>query len=225
VAVAESLNEEDAAMTRAVTVVFVVLAITTNTHAQSALTVDHPLEFTRTELFRSLEWPEALLDAEAAEELEEGFMGSLTDGRIGLRPLLALAPDKLNDAEESGNSKPPAFALITRAEGRTFVAVTRPGTNAGTGDRVVLQRLLVSDVLKGRQFSLTVYKDQAFDENTFEFLGVGARLLARPPIDLFGWRLRVQVFGSYHPEYGGTGYLTISGGHAPPPAVFADPMR
>ncbi len=214
-------------MTREVTVVLVVLAITATTHAQSTLTVDHPLEVARDELFRSLEWPEALLDADAEEELENGFMGSLTNGRLGLRPLLALAPDKLNlnDAEGGGSSKPPAFALITRAEGRTFVAVTRPGARAGTGDRVVLQRLLVSDVLKGRQFSLTVYKDHAFDENTFKFLGVGARLLARPPIRLFGWWLRVQVFGSYHPEYGGTGYLTISGSQSPAAPVLADPVR
>ncbi len=92
--------------------------------------------------------------------------------------------------------------------------MTRAGAQAGPWDSVLLQRLLVSDLLKGRQFSLTVYKDHAFDENTFRFLGVGARLMVRPTLDLFGWRLSWQVFASYHPDYGGTGYVTVSAGRS-----------
>jgi len=210
VVVADSQDREDAALTTAIAVVLVVLAIASEARSQGSLSADHPLRLAGEELLRSLEWPPSL-EASEAGQLDEGFLNCLTSGRIGLRPIIRFAAA---ESEKSAESKPPAFALVARAEGRTFVAVTRAGAQGGPGDDVLLQRLLVSDLLKGRQFSLTVYKDHAFDENTFRFLGVGARLMVRPTLDLFGWRLSWQVFASYHPDYGGTGYITVSGGRS-----------
>jgi len=218
---ADSQDREDAALTTAITVVLVVLAIASQARAQGSLSADHPLQVTGAELLRSLEWPPSLETSEAGQ-LNEGVFNYLTSGRIGLRPVIRLVPA---ESEKGAGSKPPAFAFVARAEGRTFVAVTRPGAKAGPWDNVLLQRLLVSDLLKGRQFSLTVYKDHAFGENTFRFLGVGARLMVRPALDLFGWRLSWQVFASYHPDYGGTGYVTVSGSRSVPPRETTESME
>jgi len=221
VVVADSRDREDAALTTAITVVLVVLAIASEARSQGSLSADHPLRLAGEELLRSLEWPPSL-EASEADQLDEGVLNYLTSSRIGLRPVIRLAAaEPVMGAE----SKPPAFAFVARAEGRTFVAVTRAGAKAGPGDDVLLQRLLVSDLLKGRQFSLTVYKDHAFDENTFRFLGVGARLMVRPTLDLFGWRLSWQVFASYHPDYGGTGYVTVSGGRLVAPRETTESME
>ena len=209
---ADSQDREDAALIAALTIVLAVLAIGGEASAQGSLSADHPLQVRGAELLRSLEWPASLETSEAGQ-LDEGVVNYLTSGRVGLRPVIRFVAA---GSEKGGESKPPAFAFVARAEGRTFVAVTRPSAQAGPSDNVLLQRLLVSDLLKGRQFSLTVYKDYAFDENTFRFLGVGARLMARPALDLFGWRLSWQVFGSYHPDYGGTGYITVSAGRSVP---------
>jgi hypothetical protein len=199
-------------MTAAITVALVILAVAVEARAEDSLAAYHPLQVAREELFRSLEWPPSL-EASVADQLDDSVLKDLTNGRIGLRPVIRLVPA---DLEEGTQAKPPAFALVARAEGRTLVAVTRPGAQIGPSDNVLLQRVLVSDLLKGRRFSLTVYKDHAFDEHTFRFLGVGARLRVRPSLELFGWRLNWQVFGSYHPDYGATGYVTVTAGRAVP---------
>jgi hypothetical protein len=149
-----------------------------------------------------------------------GLLEYLANRQIGLRPLFTLVPPEPREEDESG---PPTFALVARAKGRTLVSLTRPGTKIGPEDDLVLQRMVVSDLLQGHRFSLTVHNDHVLGARALRFLGVGARLTARPEIKVRGWRLTFELFGSYHPNYGGTGYLAISGGAPAPPIPTALP--
>jgi hypothetical protein len=143
------------------------------------------------------------------------FIDHLGRTEIGLRPLFALLPA----TREVGDSTAPTFALIARAYGRAVVSLTRPGVQSDTGQRLVLQRTLVSDLLEGRRFALTVYEDHALSASATRFVGVGARMTLRPTLRVYGWRLRLELLGSYDLTGGPAAYLALSGGLAAPSVV------
>ena len=80
-----------------------------------------------------------------------------------------------------------------------------------------MQRTLVSDLLAGRQFSLTVYEDHTIGDSTARLMGFGTRLTYRPP----GWPVRLEVLGSYDFDAGASAYLSITGILAAPPLPAA----
>ncbi len=168
----------------------------------------HPLHLSSEEVFRLFE----TTDDSKPKDVNAFYdkVGDRLKGRIGLRPLLTLLPTE-TDEQKDGETEPPTFALIARAKGGTLVSLTRPGASVDPQDRLFLQRTVVSDILNERGFSLAVYEDHALDGDALRFLGIGARLQARPAMRLFGWGLRLQLFGSFHPEHGGTAYVAISG--------------
>jgi hypothetical protein len=172
------------------------------------------LRLATTQLLRLLESRTPLPPAES--DPLRGFLERLRTRPVGLRPLFTLLPA---EPQLGGESMLPTFALVARAEGRTFVSLTRPDAKVDPGDRVILHRLLVSDLLEGRRFSLTVYEDHALDRDAARFLGVGARLSFRPAVSVGGWRLRVELFGSYDVDHGGTAYLALTGRLGAPPLV------
>jgi hypothetical protein len=132
---------------------------------------------------------------------------------IGVRPVLTLLPPE-QDAERAGVL--PTFALFARAHGRTLVSLTRVQARADTGQEVVMQRTLVSDLFAGKQFSLTVYEDHVLGETATRLMGIGTRMTFRPALDIAGWRLRLEALASYSPDDGPSGYLAITGAlHAP----------
>jgi hypothetical protein len=169
----------------------------------------HPLHLSSEEVFQLFEHAD-----ESEPKDVSGFydkVGERLKGRIGLRPLFTLLPTETDKQRNKGEAEPPTFALVARANGGTLVSLTRPGASADPEDRLFLQRTLVSDLINQRGFSLAVYEDHALDGDALRFLGIGARLQARPALRLFGWGLRLQLFGSFHPEHGGTAYVAISG--------------
>jgi hypothetical protein len=108
------------------------------------------------------------------------------------------------------------------------ISLTRPSSKVDPDDRLVFQRTLVSDLFEGQRFSLTVFEDHALSNSAAELLGVGARLMFRPTFGVFGWRARVEMFVSYDPDDGPTGYVGIAGRGPQPPArllPFADPAQ
>jgi len=168
----------------------------------------HPLQLSSDEIFELFEKS----DDSTPKEVD-GFYDRIGDhlkGRIGLRPWITLLPTETNERKD-GKTEFPTFALIARASGGTLVSFTRPGTSVDPEDRLFLQRTLVSDIMNERGFSLAVYEDHALDGNALRFLGIGARLQARPALRLLGWGLRLQLFTSFHPEHGATAYVAISG--------------
>jgi hypothetical protein len=168
----------------------------------------HPLHLSSEEIFELFEHA----DESKPKDVDRFYdsVGDRLKGRIGLTPLITLLPTETGH-DEKGEEEPPTFALIARAKGGTLVSLTRPGASVDPQDRLFLQRTVVSDILNERGFSLAVYEDHALDGNALRFLGIGARLQARPTVRLFGWGLRLQLFGSFHPEHGGTAYVAISG--------------
>ena len=142
------------------------------------------------------------------------FIDRLRHTEIGVRPFFALLPA----AREVGEPTAPTFALIARAYGRALVSLTRPGVKVDSGQRLVLQRTLVSDLFEGRRFALTVYEDHALSGNATRFVGLGARMTMRPTLRVYGWRLRFELVGSYDLSGGPTAYLALTGA-LPPPSV------
>jgi hypothetical protein len=168
----------------------------------------HPLQLSSEEVFELFEHA----DESKPKDVDRFYdsVGDRLKGRIGLTPLVTLLPTE-SRKDRKGEQEPPTFAFIARAKGGTLVSFTRPGASADPDDRLFLQRTLVSDLVNQRGFSLAVYEDHALDGDALRFLGIGARLQARPALRLFGWGLRLQLFGSFHPEHGGTAYVAISG--------------
>lgn len=142
----------------------------------------------------------------------EAFAERLSNARIGLGPLLMLAPDhRLKpEKEEPGDSKIPALALLVRAKGRALVTVAGTSTDATSGDDLILHRSIVSDLFKSQRYSLSVYEDHVLGDRALRFLGIGTRLRAKPGVELFGRKLRFDFYGSYHPSHGAAGYFTVS---------------
>ena len=133
---------------------------------------------------------------------------------IGLRPLVTLLPTR---SEDGRSAELPTIALFARAQGRTLVSLTRVQARPDDGQEIVMQRTLVSDLLAGRQFSLTVYEDHTIGDSTARLMGFGTRLTYRPP----GWPVRLEVLGSYDFDAGASAYLSITGILAAPPLPAA----
>jgi hypothetical protein len=129
---------------------------------------------------------------------------------IGLRPLVTLLPTPSDDGR---TAELPTVAIFARAQGRTLVSLTRVQARADDGQEIVMQRTLVSDLLAGRQFSLTVYEDHTIGAAAARLMGFGTRLTFRPP----GWPVRLEVLGSYGLDAGASAYLSITGIFAAPP--------
>ena len=127
---------------------------------------------------------------------------------VGVRPLLTLLPP---DADDRRAARFPTIALFARAYGTTIVSLTRVQARTDAGQDVVMQRTLVSDLLAGRRFSLTVYEDHTLGDTATRLMGFGGKMTFRPTLDVAGWRLRFEVLGSYGLDAGVTGYLAVTG--------------
>jgi hypothetical protein len=149
-----------------------------------------------------------------AEKFVDRIVDYVQREKLGIRGLFTLLPA---ESPVLGEIKPPRFAFVARAMGRTIVSLTQPGSPNDREDHVLLQRWLVSDLLKGRRYSLTVYKEDSVDKDALRFLGVGARLLLRPDFRIANWQFRIEVFGSYHPDHAATAYIALSGRAFAPP--------
>lgn len=143
------------------------------------------------------------------------ILDQLTKREIDLRPFFTLLPAATSPPTRT-ESMIPMFAFGARVQGRTLVAFTRPGAPVDADDDVVYQRVVASDLIQGRRFSVTVYEDHALGKNSAQMLGVGTRVTFRPALDLGGWRARFELFGSYDVTAGATGYFGIVA--KPPPA-------
>lgn len=127
---------------------------------------------------------------------------------VGVRPLLTLLPP---DAEDQRAARFPTIALFARAYGATLISLTRVQARPDDGQNVVMQRTLVSDLLAGRRFSLTVYEDHTLGDAETRLMGFGARMMFRPSLDVAGWRLRFEVLGAYDLQEGASAYLAVTG--------------
>lgn len=145
----------------------------------------------------------------------ERFLNQLVDylehKELGVGSLFTLLPAEAQEVGEPGEVEPPRFAFVARAGGRTLVSLTKLGSTADQEDRVLHQRWLISDLVKGRRYSLTVYKEHTLDKDALRFLGVGARLMLRPDIEVAGWRFGFEMYGSYHPDHQATAYFALTG--------------
>ena len=147
------------------------------------------------------------------------LLDQLTKREINFAPFFTLLPAAPATRTRS-ESRMPMFAFGARVQGRTLVAFTRPGAPIDPDDEVVYQRIVASDLIQGRRFSVTVYEDHVVGKNSAQMLGVGARVTFRPVLSVAGWRARLEVLGSYDVTAGATGYLGIVAKMppAPPPA-------
>jgi hypothetical protein len=141
---------------------------------------------------------------------------------IGWRPVLSLLPS--GSGNESGGD-PPIFALIARAHDRTLISLTQPGVRLDAEQKLVLQRFVISDLVRGRRLSLTVYEDHALGASALRLVGVGGRVTFRPSVTLGGWRFRLELLATYNPGAGSSAYLALSGRLPPPPAVQVPTTR
>lgn len=175
-----------------------------------------PLHLRTVELFDLLGSPEA---PPPLRDPLTRLLDHLRKSELGWRPLFILLPS----VRETTAPELPTFALIARARGRTLVSVTRPGARAESGQNLVLQRTLVSDLLAGRRFALTVYEDHALSPSASRFVGLGARMTLRPTVQVYGWRLRLEMLGSYDLDGGPAAYLAVSGALQAPSLVVPVP--
>ncbi len=129
---------------------------------------------------------------------------------VGLWPIATLVPPP---ADGGRNAELPTLALFARAQGRTLVSLTRVQARPDAGQEIVMQRTIVSDLLAGRRFSLTVYEDHAISDAAARLMGIGTRLTLRPA----GWPFRVEVLGAYDVDAGASAYVAITGVFAAPP--------
>jgi hypothetical protein len=167
----------------------------------------HLLHLNTRELFELFESPDRSLDPEN-EDVNDRILDHIENDRIGMGWLTLLPGEKAKPGE---NSEPPMFGLVAKAGGSTLVSLTRPGAAVDPDDRVFLQRTVVSNLVESHRFAVSVYEDHALDDDALKFVGFGARFTARPGLNIFGWGLRLQLFGSFHPSHGGTAYLAITG--------------
>jgi len=181
----------------------------------------HPLQLSSEELFRLFETSDESTPRDL-DRLYDNFLDHVENDRVSLSGFLTLLPGDGNEKREDEEADPPTFAFVAKAKGSTLVSFTRPGASIDPEDRVFLQRTVVTDILDERAFSLAVYEDHALDGDALRFVGIGARVIARPALRILGWGLRLQFFGSFHPEHGGTAYVAISGR---PGAIMDRTMR
>ena len=137
----------------------------------------------------------------------------------GLPPFFTLVAPPAPASGDGAEAKPPLLAFGARMQGRTLVAFTRPGTKVDPDDRVVYQRLVISDLFEGRRFSVTVYEDHALGSSDSQVLGFGARLMLRPALEVGGWRARVELFASYDMTLGAMGYIGVTARAPTPPSL------
>jgi hypothetical protein len=168
---------------------------------------NHLLHLNTRELFELFEHPDRSDDPEV-KAFNDGVLDRIEHGGFGTR-WLALLPSEKPTSDDA--AAPPMFGLVAKVEGSTLVSLTRPGVTVDPDDRVFLQRTVVSNLWDHRQLALSVYEDHALDDDQLKFVGFGARVTARPDLNVFGWSLRMQLFGSFHPSHGGTAYLAITG--------------
>ena len=178
----------------------------------------HLLHLSSSEVFKLLERPDDSEPA-AVKKFNDSVADHIANDRVELGRLFTLLPSK---PDKKGDPRPPTFAFVARATGGTLVSLTRPGASVDPDDRLFLQRTVVSDIMSQQKFSVSIYEDHALDGQALKFVGIGARLAARPTLKLFGWGLRLQLFGSYHPEHGGTAYFAISGRSGDAPGEIED---
>ena len=169
---------------------------------------NHPLHLNTRELFELFEHPDDSEDPEL-EKFNDSVLDRIENGRIGLGWLALMPSEKTKPGEDV--EEPPMFGLVAKANGSTLVSLTRPGVTVDPEDRVFLQRTVVSNLWEQQKFALSVYEDHALDDDQLKFVGFGARVTARPGLKIFGWGVRLQLFGSFHPSHGGTAYLAITG--------------
>jgi hypothetical protein len=221
-------------MAWAIVLLVVFIASAHDAHAGERRSGDRSLHLATPELLSMLD-PTAFPSspaAPAAAPIEQTFehgdrrgramfaiLDQLTKREIDLRPFFTLLPAAPAPRART-DSMMPMVAFGARVQGRTLVAFTRPGAPVDPDDNVVYQRIVASDLIQGRRFSVTVYEDHALGKNSAQMLGVGARLTFRPTLDVAGWRTRIELFGSYDLTAGATGYLGIvaKAPPAPPPA-------
>jgi hypothetical protein len=137
----------------------------------------------------------------------------------GLAPMITLLTPPVAVGRERDDTTAPLLAFGARVQGTTLVAFTRPGTKSDPDDRVVYQRLVASNLLHGRSFSVTVYEDHALGPSATQILGFGAHLTLRPMLEIHGWRAHVEIFASYDVTQGATGFVALVG-H---PSLLAPP--
>jgi hypothetical protein len=170
----------------------------------------HPLQLSSEDLFQLFEASDDSPPGEL-DRLYDNFLDHVENDRVSLRGFVTLLPGGRDEKREDDEADPPTFAFIAKAKGSTLVSFTRPGASIDPEDRVFLQRTVVTDILDERAFSLAVYEDHALDGGALRLVGFGARVIARPALRILGWGFRLQLFGSFHPEHGGTAYVAISG--------------
>jgi hypothetical protein len=137
------------------------------------------------------------------------FLAHVKRNPVGVKPLVTLLPPESNEA---GRGQLPTLAIVARARGRTLISLTRQA-RADDGQDVVMQRTIVSDLLAGQRFSLTVYEDHAISEATTRLMGLGTRVTYRPS----GWPFRVELMTSYDLDAGASGFLAITSVFGAPP--------
>jgi hypothetical protein len=220
-----------------------VLIAATGASAEDRLR-SHPLRRSSDEFFRNYQQgPDSYQNgstggAPAAESPTARLMKRVDAAEIGLRPLFTLLPAEatkprqdavrnplgpsrtVDPVDPSSDLAPPTFALVARATGGTLVSFTRPASQSDPRERMLYQRTLVSDLFQDRRVSLSVYEDHALDGSALRFLGIGGRVTPQPTVKILGWRVRLDLFGSFHPAHGATGYAAVTGlpefGRQPP---------
>lgn len=153
---------------------------------------------------------EAVLRRGPAADPLSRFFAHCKGNAIGLRPFVTLLPPPPEDVRRA---ELPTLAFFARANGRAIVSLTRVHARVDEGQQVVMQRTLVSDLLAGRRFSLTVYEDHTISDTAARLMGVGTRLTFRPS----GWPVRIELLGSYDFDAGASAYLSLTGVFAAPP--------
>jgi hypothetical protein len=200
-------------------VVFLILAIVSMPRTTWADEAREVLSLSTHDLLRSVEAlpkrhpldPERFVDA---------IVRYLEEEEVRAGRLFTLLPPTSPRIGEITQVAPPRFAFVARAHGRTLISLTNPSAAvADSEDRVLLQRWLVSDLLRGRGYSLTVYKEHTLDKDALRFLGVGTRLTLRPNIEFLGWRFNFEMYGAYHPDHEATAYVALVGTTIAPPVA------
>jgi len=203
-----SLYGHNVIMVSTIFILLGVLGTVSGVQAGDTRASRRPLFLSTAELLRSYDTPKQPLFRQTGRAAFD-VLDSFKDRRVGLMPLFALVPSSKEGKD--GLAKPPRFALIARAKGRTMVSFTRTGATTDRDDDVLLQRTVISDLFESRQFSVSVQEDHALDGDAMKFVGIGARFMARPNMKVFGWGVRLQMFTSFHPKRGGTAYFAVTG--------------
>ena len=190
---------------------FLVVVLVASAAAAEDGTANHVRLRLRTSELTELGPPRAV--PPAADPLSR-LIDHFKNDALGTRALVALVP---SDAEDAHAARLPTVALFAHIYDRTILSLTQVQARADSGQDIVMQRTVVSDLLAGRRFSLTVYEDHVLADTATLLMGMGAKLTLRPTFDVAGWRLRLEAMGSYDFTAGATVYLAISGVPQVPP--------